>query len=1077
MLWTLHQAGRHNMESLFTTHIIASLRHSPDSMTIRIFIYATILLGLTVAGIHAEDIRFDRDIRPLLSNSCFHCHGPDEQNREADLRLDLEEEAKAYAIVPGDLDASELISRILTEDPELRMPPAEANKDLKPEEVELIKKWVKQGAAWSKHWSFEAPVKAKLPDVKDNSWPRNEIDHFVLARLDQEGLSPNSAADRRTLIRRLSFDLTGLPPTPEQVAAYLNDTSENAYEKLVDRLLASKHYGERMGVMWLDAARYGDTSVYHADGYRDMWAWRDRVVDSYNENQPFDQFSIEQLAGDLIPNGTINQKIAAGFNRNNGTTDEGGLIPEEYRVEYAVDRVKTTSTVWMGLTMECSQCHEHKYDPISQTEYYQFFAFFNRSADEGSQTRRRNSSPLVNILDPEKKRQLPALREKLSSYQNSLEGYKADLGQSFQEWIQTTTARLKEKKPLPQGAELYFPFEKGEGEVVQDRIDTNRKGKINGNIQWTKGRFGNAVKLDGETMIRLERRAEYERTNSFSYGGWVWKSAATTGAFIAKMVEAQKHRGYDLLLAEDGSVQVHLIHSWPENALKVTTKNKIDLHQWNHIFVTYDGSSKAEGIRVYVNGESWPVVIEQDSLTGTIKNDTSLRTGSRDPGNLLTGIVDEIRAYPRRLNQEEITALYQEHPLEKILTLEPNQRTKEQQEEIKSYYLNNVDPTYMKLARAVHAAKAEEEELLKPMTSVMVMGDQEMPRETFVLNRGAYDSPTEEKVQPGTPEALPAMAEGLPANRLGMAKWLFQADHPLTARVAVNRYWQMLFGYGFVTTPEDFGAQGEFPSHPELLDWLAVDFRESGWDVKRMLKKIVMSATYRQSSHSTAALSAQDPLNRMLSRGARFRLQSEFIRDNALMLSGLLVDKQGGPGVKPYQPPGLWKEVGLGGKPSFEQDHGDKLYRRSIYTYWKRSAPPPSMQIFDAPTREKCTVRRPRTNTPLQALVMLNDIQFVEAAVHYAQVVLEASYENDSDRARYAFEMATSRIPTDTELNVMLEVLEKARQEYQVDQTATESLLNTGESKPNQQLDQVDHAAWTVVTSMILNLDEVLTRE
>jgi hypothetical protein len=1047
---------------------------------IRSLSFVAVLSCLLANGavlVHSDEVRFDRDIRPLLSDNCFHCHGPAEAQREADLRLDIEDEAKASTIVPGSPTDSELYSRLISDDPDTKMPPLDSNKQLTDAQIDLFKRWIEQGAKWSKHWSFEAPVQASLPEVAQKDWLRNAIDHFVLHRLEQEGLQPAAAADRRTLIRRLSFDLTGLTPTLEEVQAFVDDNSANAYDNLVDRLLSSPHYGERMAVMWLDAARYGDTSVYHADGFRDMWGWRDRVVEAYNENQSFDQFSIEQLAGDLLPDAAVKQQVAAGFNRNNGTTDEGGLIAEEYRVEYAVDRVKTTATVWMGLTLECTQCHEHKYDPFTQEDYYRFFAFFNRSADGGEQSRNGNSGPMVKVLDPEKQIQLPEVHAQLAEYEKKMGEYSSSPNSTYKPWVVEAEKRASEQQQLPDEVIHHFPFQEGKGKKVSDSVNPEQNGEIDGNAIWVEGRYDKAIKLDGNTAIRLGRIADFERTDSFSYGGWVWPGSKRTGAFMARVNESEENRGYDLQVGGDRNIQAHIIHDWPENAIRVSTKKTLPIYEWNHVFATYDGSSKATGIKIYVNGELWETDIVRDNLTESIRNSTSLRVGSRDPGTHFVGKADEIRVYARCLTDSEVHALASQDPLQPIFAVKAAERTDEQMQQLRQYFLENEDPQYRLLAKEHHRLKAKEDHLSVPLTTVMIMRDQEKPRDTFVLARGAYDSPTEQKVQPGTPPVFPPMAEGSPSNRLGMARWLFQDDHPLTARVAINRYWQMLFGVGFVATPEDFGSQGEFPSHPELLDWLAVDFRQSGWDVKGMLKQIVMSATYRQSSHVSPELSRRDPQNRFLAHGARFRLQSEFIRDNILALSGLLVDDMGGPGVKPYQPPGLWKEVGLGGKPGFVQDHDENLYKRSLYTYWKRSAPPPNMQLFDAPTREKCAVRRPRTNTPLQALVLLNDVQFVEAARCFAQRILKDGGESETERATYAFELATARKPETAELNVLLEVLHQAQDRYREDQNAAAELIATGESSWDEELDTSEHAAWTIVANVICNLDETVTRE
>ena len=1028
----------------------------------------THVLGFCV--VQAETpVQFDREIRPILSDKCFFCHGPDRQHREADLRLDLPEEA-ATTIEPGDPENSELIRRILAHD-ESKMPPESSKKSLTSTEIKLLSKWISQGAQWTEHWSFIQP--AKTDHVSGQA--REAIDSLIQQKTPTGQLSKR--ASNETLIRRATLDLTGLPPTADEIDQFLKDQSPDAYERLIDRLLNSPRYGQRMAVDWLDAARYGDTSVYHADGPRNMWAWRDAVVNAFNQNMPFDEFSINQLAGDLRENPTEQQRILAGFNRNNGTTDEGGAIAEEYRVEYVVDRVKTTSTVWLGLTMECGQCHDHKYDPISQEDYYRFYAFFNTSSDAGMQTRNGNAAPMIQIADPEKQKRLPGKRQELAETKNTIRKMEEACEESLKAWLTKQSESQDSILPHLEGCVLRVPFIEGEGSVVTASLPSDVSGTIDGNAEWKNSRVDWGLNFDGNTFVDLGNQADFERTDSFSYGGWIRpQKNSGQGAVVAKMDNANKFRGYDMLTG-DSPVSVHLIHDWPGNAVKVNTKKKLAANQWQHVMMTYDGSSKAAGIKIYVNGENWEWTIEQDGLSETIRTEKTLLVGSRHPGSRFKGEIDEIQVYNRTLGSEEIKQLASLTPISDLVSIPDSKRTDQQNLALKRYHLREENSDYSKLESLVSTLTNEITELEKPMTSVMVMGDMEKPRETFILNRGAYDSPTENRVEAGTPAVLPAMQSDLPSNRLGLAKWLFQDDHPLTARVAVNRYWQMLFGNGLVSTPEDFGAQGAFPSHPELLDWLATDYRENGWNTKRLLKEIMMSSTYQQSSKCTPDAYQADPENRLLARGARFRLSGEAIRDSALMISGLLVDEYGGPGVKPYQPGGLWAEVGLGGNPKFVQDHGEKLYRRSLYTYWKRSAPPPSMQIFDAPTREKCTVRRARTNTPLQALVTLNDIQFVEAARNFAQKILLNAAQSDSDRIRDGFRQVTARFPNKEELNVLTTLLIDARSSYADDLESAEKLLKVGESKRDDSIPSQEHAAWTLLASTLLNLDETLTRE
>ena len=1050
----------------------------------RYFLISTFGLLLSTMSVQAQSskIRFDRDIKPILSDRCFHCHGPDHEHREADLRLDQKEAAFAdrdgsFALVPGSLEKSAIWERISSHDESVKMPPPESNKKLTVKEIDLFKRWIEEGAEWSDHWSFVTPVKPDPPQVSNDVPAKNPIDQFIGQKLLENGLTLSPEADRRTLIRRLSFDLTGLPPTPAEVQAFVDDQSPNAYERLVDRLFSSPHYGERMAVMWLDAARYGDTSVFHADGPRDMWAWRDRVVQAYNENMPFDQFSILQLAGDLVPEASISEKVLAGFNRNNGTTDEGGAIAEEYRVEYVVDRVKTTSTVWLGMSMECAQCHDHKYDPISHEDYYRFYAFFNMSSDGGMQTRKGNATPTLEIPDPEKQEQLPKTEAELAGVKKSLVNRRTAAQSSYAEWLTVKEKEIAENPSgsTPVGMTVHLPFEEGDGSKVGNAANAEKPGTIQGKFEWVEGRSGKGLKLDGSSYVDLGDQGRFERTDAASYGGWVKIPKNGSGALIARMDDGNSYRGFDCLIT-GGKIAPHIINTWPTNAIKVNSKKALEADKWQHVMVTYDGSSKAAGVKIYVNGENWEWTVEQDRLSKTIITEKSLLVGSRHPSGRLKGEVDDVRFYPRVLSGTEVKQLAGADPILSLLQLAIDKRSEEQQKTLFDYYLNNGDQEFQTLTAKQNKLQQQIIELKKPLTTVMIMTDQPKPRETFVLMRGQYDSPSDQKVEPGTPSALPAMPDDFPANRLGMAKWLFAPEHPLTSRVTVNRYWQMLFGTGLVTTPQDFGSQGEYPTHPELLDWLAVDFRENGWDVQRFLKQIVMSHTYRQTSRVTPDLLKQDPENVLLARSPRFRLQSEFIRDNALSISGMLNEKMGGPGVKPYQPPGLWAEVGLSGKPLFKPDEGEKLYRRSLYTYWKRSAPPPNMQIFDAPTREKCTINRPRTNTPLQALVMLNDLQFVEASRQIAARMMGEGRVLPAERLEQGFLLTVARPPSATEKSVLMQLYQQSLKHFRENSEAAQQLLSLGESKNPEGLDPVEHAAWTIVASTLLNMDESLTR-
>jgi hypothetical protein len=1034
-----------------------------------------LLLLLTVGQANAADqqLSFSRDIRPILSANCYFCHGPDEKHLEAELRLD--QEAGVATAFSGGLDENEGWQRIISQDPDQQMPPPDSHRKLKPIEIQRLKTWIEQGAEWEGHWAFISPSRPAVPSVKQQAWVRNPIDAFILARLEAMGLTPSPPADAERLLRRIHFDLLGLPPSNNELDAFLQDGRPDAYERAVDRLLASKHFGERMALIWMDAARYGDSSVFHADGPRFMWPWRDWVINSYNENKPFDQFTLEQLAGDLIPNATIDQQIATGFNRNNATTDEGGAIAEEYRVEYVVDRVKTTSMVWMGLSLECAQCHNHKYDPITQEEYYRFFAFFNQASDPGMQTRKGNQSPTVDVFDPAIQMEAARLKQELAVLQQNREKRAVAVEPDFVAWAVEASRDVGEVAFDPQDMILHFPLDDAKGKKAKEVVGDNRQGTIQGKPTWTKGKLAGAFRGDGSNYINAGQVADFERTDSFSYGAWIKPKGNAKGAVLARMNNNNAFRGYDLLCSS-GHVEVHIVSKWPENAIKVRTKTKLAADTWQHVFATYNGSSKAAGITIYFDGKPQEWVIQQDGLTETIRTKVPLYIGSRNSDSRLKGDIDDVRVYRRELSEAEVAGVSGSDPVAPILSIAVDQRTEDQVKTLRQHFLATIDKPTQQLSKQITGVSARLAEAVKPISTVMVMKDVPKPRITYVLDRGNYASPLKDRpVEPGILSIMPPLPEGAEANRLGLAKWLIQPSHPLTARVAVNRYWHTLFGIGLVKTLEDYGAQGDPPSHPALLDWLAVDFVENGWDIKRTLKQIVMSATYRQSSRVTPAQLQRDPENRMLARGSRFRLAGEMIRDNALAAAGLLQTTIGGPSVKPYQPSGLWNEVSLNGGLRFIQDHGEKLYRRSMYTYWKRSSPAPSMTIFDAPTREKCTLRRSRTNTPLQALVTLNDPQFLEAARVLAQ---RAMIERDTldDQIVLAFRAAAGVKPRSSVLEILKEAYEEELAIFQGDLSRAEKLLAIGESPRDTKLDLASHAAMTIVTSMILNLDETLTR-
>jgi hypothetical protein len=1035
-----------------------------------------VVIALSAASQADDPIDFRRDIRPILSDKCFLCHGPDGENRKAGLRLDTQAGAHEDVIVPGSLDESELWQRISSDDADEVMPPPDSHKELSKKEIELVRRWILDGAKYEQHWAFRSPKSPAVPKVNAARFATHPIDAFVYARMRQAGLDPSPRAVKELLIRRVTLDLTGLPPTIAEIDAYVKDESPEAYEKVVDRLLASKRFGERMAVDWLDIARYGDTSVFHADGPRDMWRWRDWVVDAYNQNMPFDQFTIKQLAGDLLPNSTVPDQIATGFNRNNASTDEGGVIAEEFRVEYAVDRVKTTSMVWLGLSMECAQCHDHKYDPISQEEYFRFFAFFNQAADPGMQSRSGNQSPIVKVPDEKKLKQIPTVEAEIVACKKRRDALFEDTKKEFQKWESVARNRVK---PTPADDMVaHFDLDGAQENKVADAVDTKIVAEIVGKPKFEPGRVGQALSTNKEVFIKSRNTgASFERTDPFSFGCWIYFEGKPSGSPIARMDDGNRHRGWDLFLHSDGRVEAHVIHSWPDNTANINGPGKLKPKTWHHLFVTYDGSSKAAGIRIYVDGRLINTKVQYDSLDKTIKTEVPFTIGRRTPGFIFNGRVDDVRIYDRELSDREVAVLAGSDPAAPLLAIDPAKRTPEQSHKLQQIYLQQENKEYQSQQKKIAELERKLNDLRKPLTTVMVMKDVPKMRQTYVLNRGQYDSPNKEKpVSPGVPNFLPAFAKDLPTNRLGMAKWLVDPKNPLTARVTVNRIWRIFFGIGIVKTAEDFGSQSQWPSHPQLLDWLATEFVANGWDTKHVIKQIVMSETYRQSSRLSADRIKKDPNNILLSRGPRFRLAGEFVRDQALAISGLLNPKFGGPAVKPYQPMGLWNEVSLNGNLRFKQDVGDKLYRRSLYTYWKRSAPPPAMTIFDAPTREKCTIRRGITNTPLQALVLMNDPQFFEAARVFAERIMNEGGETIDSKIEFAMRLATSRKPNRQTIQILKSVFENEKAVFAKDPAKAKKLLSVGDQPRDEKLDTAELAAWAIIGSMILNLDETITR-
>lgn len=1038
----------------------------------------SVLASVLSTGSRGESpvpVRFGRDILPILSENCFKCHGPDEKARKAKLRLDIREGAMKV-IDPGKSDESEIIRRIFSGDPEERMPPPKSNRKLSEEQKDLLKRWVDQGAPWGKHWAYETPARPLLPKVKKSAWPRNGIDFFVLARLEKEGMTPSSEASRETLIRRLTLDLTGLPPTLKEIDDFLADRSPDAYEKVVDRLLASPHYGERMAMDWLDDSRYADTNGYQNDFARTMWPWRDWVIGAFNRNMPLDKFVTEQIAGDLLPGATLQQKIASGFNRNNRTVTEAGSIDDEWRVENNVDRVETTATVFLGLTMGCARCHDHKYDPISQKEFYEFFAYFNSINEQGVYTEQRgNVPPLVAVPTQENEKRLQQFKASISKAEKAVQAEEGLLAEKQCHWEQEQ--RTKTPPNSPEDFVLRFALA-GDLQIAttnNQHLQVTYRG--NGQPIWSDAPFGKSLRLDGKENSFLDagQAIMLERNDKFSYGAWVKPEG--NGAVLSKMDDAAAYRGFDLLLV-DGRVEVHLVYSWPSNAIKVSTKPILRQGSWNHVFVSYDGSSQAAGLKIYINGRAVPVDIHENRLTDTIATSQPLRLGKRSTAFSLKGELADVCFYRRPLGHEEVPGLVFQ-PTFQILQSPPEKRTPKQQEFLTQTYRERYAANWKELKDKADQLRKEKSDYEKTIPTVMVMEELPKPRDTYVLKRGRYDMPDKnQKVQPGVPTCLPSMKANAPPNRLGLARWLVDSANPLTARVTVNRYWQRYFGAGLVKTAENFGLQSEPPSHPDLLDWLATEFLRTGWNVKEMQKLIVMSATYRQSSRETPELLQKDPDNRLLARSPRFRLPAELVRDNALAIGGLLTYKVGGPPIKSYQPAGLWEELAGGaGEGPYVQDKGPNLYRRSLYVYRKRTVPHPELATFDAPSREICQVKRARTNTPLQALELMNDVTYVEAARHLAQLMLSGGGQTPTERIDFAFRRAVARRPAPSELCVLERGLERYRNNFRADPESAKRFIRHGDSPVDDKSDPVELAAYTATAEVILNLDETITKE
>ena len=1078
-----------------------------------------------------DQLDFNQDVQPILASNCFSCHGPDPEMRKANLRLDLEETAfrkrpgKPDAIVPGHPDQSELIKRIESKDPHYLMPqsPQGDAKPMKPEDIAILRRWIAEGAHYRPHWAFEKPERAPVPQVQPASWVKTPIDAFVLRRIEKEGLQPSPEADKHILIRRVTLDLTGLLPTPQEVDNFVRDTSPQAYGRVVDRLLASPAYGEQRARYWMDYARYADTYGLHFDNSRYIWAYRDYLIKSFNENKPFDQFAREQIAGDLLPPRNLDQIIASGYIRSGVSSNEGGTIPEELRVNIARERTEAYGAAFLGLTVGCAVCHDHKFDPTTQKDFYQLSAFFNNIEEQPFNGDKPNWAPVIQIPKAQNLAAYNKILAERAGLQKQLDDARLQERTLVERW-------LKSGQNPPQAVssdklQLRLKLDEGGGEVVHNSApDANPKvfpiGKFKpqwGETTWLWPDF----RMDTSTRINLGQTGDFDTNQPFSGGGWImlrsapnFTSSSVSGALIAKMDSTRHYRGWDLA-AEKGIIILQLADQAPKEepkpdkpkkgaktkavkaepevakvktpkdrtpmrAIKVATAKPLptDGH-WDHLFFTYDGSGKAAGVKLYVNGAPVETKTISDTLAkGSIRTSAPLQLGREYPDEQPARDTryQDIRVYGRALTPEEVKRLPLQDYVYEITRKPASQWDEDQWHAVSQFYFADVDESAKALSSQIQKLDAELDKLAEGGPVTLVAEERPSLAYADVLTRGVYTA-RKERVEANTPHFLPPLPAGRPHNRLALADWTVSPENPLTARVTVNRMWNELFGTGLVETTEDFGIMGSRPSHPELLDWLAVEFRESGWDMKHMYKLMVMSSTYRQSARSTPQQLARDPKNLLLAHGPRFRMDAEMLRDIALQSSGLLVNKIGGPSVKPYQPEKVW-EIGYptSDTSKYKQDHGDALYRRSLYTFWKRMAMPPNMDAFDAPTRDTACTRRQRTNTPLQALVTMNDPQWVEASRVLAQRLIEHGGKKPEQRIDYLAELVLSHDPSPKMESVLEQSLNQMETHYKTDPSAARDLIEVGEKPRDPAIPPPELAAWTMVVSEVLNTDEALNK-
>jgi len=1048
---------------------------------------------------NTKKLSFNDTIQPILSENCYACHGPDPGGRKAGLRLDRGEFAFAPhqdshekygpAIIPGNPDKSPLVHRIETKNAKDRMPPPEAHKTLKPEQIALLREWVKQGAKYEELWSFLPPKHQVIPAVTHGEWVRNAIDNFVLARLEKESLTPSPEADRRNLIRRVTYDLTGLPPTPEEVEAFLADSAPDAYEKVVERLLSSPRYGEHRAHYWLDVARYGDTHGLHLDNFRSIWAYRDYVIQAYNQNKPFDQFVREQLAGDMLPVKTLDTLTASAYLRAGISSGEGGTLIEELRVNNKRERTEAYGAAFLGLTVGCANCHDHKFDPITQKDFYRLTAFFNNLTEIPSNDDRNDWPPFLRLPKIESRVAYEQALAKRSELEQQLGLRKEQARELIAAWIGQRTGIAVPVSSEGLAVRLRFDEQNGSTFINSAQGTSHKNIAATGApVVWGEGTwFWPYMRMEISTRLEVPNTGEVEANHAFSVGTWLRPHLRSleakdeekpAGVILSAADAGQKLRGWQLKVSK-GKLEFVLAHETPDNLIQVETKQKVlAVGRWNHVLATYDGSGKAVGVALYIDGRPQELAIIKDSLHGSTHTTAPLEFGRAYPDSdpLRQSAFQDFRFFERALSAEEVARLPIEDYVAEIVQKSMSSWSEDEFHTVSQFYFAQRDEATQKLNAQIAPLNEELDRLSKDGAITLISAEGPGLPYADVLTRGAFGARTE-RVRPGVPHFLPALPVNAPLDRRGLAEWTVGASNPLTARVTVNRMWSEVLGTGLVETTEDFGVMGGRPSHPELLDWLALDFREHGWDVKRFYKQLVLSATYRQSARVTPQLLEVDPKNRLLARGPRYRMDGEMLRDTALAASGLLVEKIGGPSVKPYQPAGVWEAGSHQGSDtkSYTQDHGESLYRRSLYTFWKRMATMPDMDTLDVPVRDAACTRRQRTDTPLQALVLMNDPQWLEAARRLAERVIRQSPETGA-RLNYLGEVLLARPWEPREKLVLENALTRFQSAYAQDQSRAEEVLKVGESSRDSGIRADELASWMLVASAAMNLDAVLNK-